>query len=56
MCVGQKYALISGKAELMKLLKAYKFRTKLTMADLKMNHMISVRFLNPPMVSIEKRK
>lgn len=56
MCAGQKYAILSGKAELMKLLKAYKFHTKLTMSDIKMNHMISVRFLDPPKVWIEKRE
>jgi hypothetical protein len=55
MCIGQKYAVLSGKIELMKLLKAFKFHTKFTMADLKMNHMIGLKFLNPPTVWIEKR-
>lgn len=55
MCIGYKYAILSAKIELMKLLRAFKFHTNLEMKDIKMSHIISGKFTQHPKVWIERR-
>lgn len=55
MCIGNRYAMISAKIELMAFLKAYKFSTKLKESELKMKLAFTGKLSTKHLVTIEKR-
>ncbi|XP_058823449.1 cytochrome P450 4C1-like [Topomyia yanbarensis] len=55
-CIGIKYAYITMKIVLAKLIKSYTFSTDLTLADLKFHLSIVMRIANGYMVKLERRE
>lgn len=54
-CIGNRYAMVASKIFVAKLLKAYKFTTKLTEKDMKMKLTFTGKLASKYLVSIEKR-
>lgn len=55
MCIGNRYAMMSTKIEVMRFIEAYKFATNLQEKDLKMKLAFTGKLSEKHMVSIEKR-
>lgn len=54
-CIGSKYSDICMKILIARLVKKYKFKTSLTIGDLKLKSFISLKLCGPHSVAIEKR-
>lgn len=55
MCIGNRYAMLSAKIEVMRFIKAYKFSTLIREKDVKMKLAFTGKLSRKHMVSIEKR-
>lgn len=55
MCIGNRFANLSTKVEVMKFIRAYKFNTNLTEKDMKMKMALTGKMSVKHTVSIEKR-
>lgn len=54
-CIGNRYAMLSAKIEVMRFVKAFKFSTTMKATDLKMKLAFTGKLSRKHMVSIEKR-
>lgn len=55
-CIGERFAIAALKILFVKLLREFKFSTKLRFEDFNLERRIAVKLLNGHLVSIEKRK
>lgn len=55
-CIGNRYAMLSAKIEVLRFIKAYKFTTSMKEKDIKMTISFTGKLSKKHMVSIEKRK
>lgn len=55
MCIGNRFANLSSKIEVMKFIKAFKFTTNLKEKDMKMKMALTGKMTEKHMVSIQKR-
>lgn len=55
MCTGYKYATFISRITLVKIIGAYKLKTKMKMEDIHLKSYISLKLCSPHMISIEKR-
>lgn len=55
MCIGNRYAMLSAKIETMRMIKAFRFSTKLKESELKMKLAFTGKMSTKHLVTIEKR-
>jgi cytochrome P450 family 313 len=55
-CMGYRYAPVSFKIVILKLLRSFKFSTSLSFDDLKFTRQIALKLIGPHLVSIERRQ
>lgn len=54
-CIGSKYAAVSFKIAIMKLVRSFKFSSTLKFDEIKFNRQIALKLVGPHLVSVEKR-
>lgn len=54
-CIGSKYAAVSFKITMLKLLRKFKFSSRLKFDEIKFNRQIALKKIGPYSVSLEKR-
>lgn len=55
MCIGNRFAMLSAKIEVMRFVKAYRFSTTMKEKDMKMKLSFTGKLSKKHLVSIEKR-